>query len=515
MDTKLNYASPSLREIQLRFEENILSGEINDILTAAALAAFAIVSCNKESVPAETPALKFNFTVSDPPGGTRAIKQGWENGDVINIWFDTNVSKEPDMNIVYRDGEWVSSEVRAEIAKNLKEEGRLKYFWEGSNSWDTWVQAYYGATSYKPADGKGYPLIVNETGTSADKVYHFDKATNTITATLKWQYCTNIQVVVEGITPEDGYKLQCSNGVWTPFGLGISESNTNLSNGNVPILGVANEENTTAFSLLVINPGEQHITFTLIAPDGKECKYEVTKTFDFELGQNGRHFYAARLLKPDFYTDVIDGHACVDMGDGYYWATKNVGARHATQVGDAYAWGMTETHYVSTDPIVWKDWAPWGYDPTAYAPKYGDSMFDYNKYTPSKDNLSVLEPEDDAATANWGGSWRMPTKEEQQWLIDNCDWEPQTFGPYTGRKVTSKITGNSIYFPPSSLLASVHVPNSDENVGYYWSSTVVTAGLNGGFAFRMAWQEGEIAPSMSSLPRYFGTAIRAITVKAE
>ena len=32
----------------------------------------------------------------------------------------------------------------------------------------------------------------------------------------------------------------------------------------------------------------------------------------------------------------------------------------------------------------------------------------------------------DAARANWGGSWRMPTKEEFQELFDNCTWERTT-----------------------------------------------------------------------------------------
>ena len=489
------------------------------ILAAAVLSALFILSCQKDNAPVEASALKFNFTVSDPPAGTRAVKQGWEDGDVINIWFDTNISKEPDMYLVYQDGSWFTSEVRAEIAQNLKEEGNLKFFWEGSNSWDTWVLAYPTISDhwFKPAEGNGHPLLLNQSGSHSKDAYHFDKSTNTITATLHWSFRTNIQVVVEGITPADGYKMKCTSEskIYCPFGVSINSDNTSMPNGSVPVLGVANEENTTAFSLQVIEPGEHEITFVLIAPDNKEIYYSVRKTFDFEVGQNGQHFYAARLNRFDFYTDLIDGHGAVNMGNGYYWATKNVGARNAGAVGDGYAWGMTETYYESTDPVVWKDWAPWGFDSTSYEPKYGVSFLDYSKYNPTRDNLSVLEPEDDAATVHWGDAWRTPTQEEQQWLIDNCDWEPQPLAGYTGRKVTSKITGNSIYFPPSSLLVMQHVPNSDENVGYYWSSTTNFANINGGFAFRMAWEEGQNAPSISSIPRYFGTAIRAVTVKTE
>ena len=481
------------------------------ILAATAFSALIILSCQKENTPVEASVLKFNFIVSDPSAGTRAVKQGWENGDVINIWFDENCTKDPDMWITYRDGEWITSEVRTEIAQNLKEEGKLKYFWEGSNSWDTWVEAYSGASSYKPADGKGFPLVLNESGLASDKVYHFDKATNTVTANLKWEYRTNIQVVVEGITPEDGYKLKCSDGVWTPFSIGIGESNSYLNNGDAAVLGVANEENTTAFCLLVINPGEQDIKFTLIAPDDKECYYEVTKTFDFAAGQNGQHFYAARLLRYDFYTDVIDGHGGVNMGGGYYWATKNVGARNAGAVGDGFAWGETEPYYVSTDPIVWKEGKEYGYDITSYAEKYGSGWVS-TKYN-SDDGLTVLEPEDDAATANWGGSWRMPTQAEQQWLIDNCTWEVLSISGYEGRKITSNITGNSIFLPASELLASMHVPDQSTGTGNYWASTCL---MNGNMGSRMIFDASLVVPIAGGVaPRYFGTAVRPMTFKAE
>ena len=38
------------------------------------------------------------------------------------------------------------------------------------------------------------------------------------------------------------------------------------------------------------------------------------------------------------------------------------------------------------------------------------------------DNKTVLEFEDDAARANWGGKWRTPTDAEWTWLRNNCTW---------------------------------------------------------------------------------------------
>ena len=57
-----------------------------------------------------------------------------------------------------------------------------------------------------------------------------------------------------------------------------------------------------------------------------------------------------------------------------------------------------------------------------------------------------LTAEYDVATANWGGSWRMPTLAEMKELINNCTWEWTTQNGVYGRKVTGP-NGNSIFLP--------------------------------------------------------------------
>ena len=75
----------------------------------------------------------------------------------------------------------------------------------------------------------------------------------------------------------------------------------------------------------------------------------------------------------------------------------------------------------------------------------------------------------DAARANWGGGWRMPTESEMQELIDKCTWTWTTQNGVKGYKVTGS-SGASIFLPAagyrhgSSLgLAGIY--------GYYWSSS--------------------------------------------
>lgn len=74
-----------------------------------------------------------------------------------------------------------------------------------------------------------------------------------------------------------------------------------------------------------------------------------------------------------------------------------------------------------------------------------DSTLKYN----SADSLVTLLPEDDAATANWGSDWRMPTAGEINELINNCEYSWAEVNGVKGVKFTAS-NGNFIF---SLLLA--------------------------------------------------------------
>ena len=61
----------------------------------------------------------------------------------------------------------------------------------------------------------------------------------------------------------------------------------------------------------------------------------------------------------------------------------------------------------------------------------------------------VLVPEHDAATVHWGGTWRMPTKEELDALNSNCDWTWATINGVNGYVVRGRgeYASNSIFLP--------------------------------------------------------------------
>lgn len=141
---------------------------------------------------------------------------------------------------------------------------------------------------------------------------------------------------------------------------------------------------------------------------------------------------------------MINGHQYVDLGlsSGLKWATCNVGADSPEDYGGYYAWGETETktEYTQGNSVT-----------------FGQQLNDISG-----------NAQYDAATANWGGTWRMPTKDEIRELIYNCNWTPETQNGVDGFKVTGN-NGNYIFIPASGYRdgSSLYIYGEC----YYWSST--------------------------------------------
>ena len=105
---------------------------------------------------------------------------------------------------------------------------------------------------------------------------------------------------------------------------------------------------------------------------------------------------------------------CVDLGlpSGLMWRKYNVGANSEYEMGNYYAWGETVTKQK--------------YDITTY--KWGELIGEttyYTKYNET-DKLTLLQPEDDAATANLGENYRTPTVKDWNELLAECTWEVAT-----------------------------------------------------------------------------------------
>ena len=173
------------------------------------------------------------------------------------------------------------------------------------------------------------------------------------------------------------------------------------------------------------------------------------------------------------------GHEYVDLGLSVKWATCNVGASSPEDYGNYYAWGeiTTKTNYSSD-----------------------------NCKTSGKQMSNISgNAQYDAARANWGGSWRMPTKSEMQELIDKCTWTWTTQNGVNGYKVTSKTNGNYIFLPAAGCRngSSLDYAGSD---CLYWSSAPNESSSYGAYSLDF----NSSNQGMSGIRRGNGLSVRPV-----
>lgn len=156
-----------------------------------------------------------------------------------------------------------------------------------------------------------------------------------------------------------------------------------------------------------------------------------------------------------------NGHKYVDLGLSVKWATCNVGASKPEEYGDYFAWGETKPKSEYTD-------------------------WNYSYYT----DPTILPLSADAARANWGGSWRMPTKEEIEELLSYCTWTCTSLNGVVGWEVTSGSNGNSMFLPAA---------------GNYWDDTLYEAGSYG-FYWSSSLSTENLEPDGGSYVLYFGSS---------
>lgn len=197
-------------------------------------------------------------------------------------------------------------------------------------------------------------------------------------------------------------------------------------------------------------------------------------------------------------SDEMDETKVVDLGLSVKWASCNLGANAPEEIGDYYAWGETETKTVF-DYATYKWYEEGGI--TKYCDLQGNS---YWVGMGSPDMKGLLDKEDDAAYAILGEGWRVPTHAEIIELKDNCSFTRVTQNDVQGVKLTSKINGNSIFFPYSGCIdgntltqskdaicwASLRSPNN------YYASVLHLGSLS--------------SPSVTGKDRFKGLVIRPV-----
>ena len=188
-----------------------------------------------------------------------------------------------------------------------------------------------------------------------------------------------------------------------------------------------------------------------------------------------------------------DGVEAVDLGLSVKWANMNVGAKKESGFGTYFAWGETQP----------KEYYSW----KTYAWSRGDSQF-LTKYS-TTDKRTQLALADDAARTNLGGEWRMPTVDEYEELIANCNWQWITKDGVNGYKITSKKTGNSIFLPITGCRFYADIQLRGVS-GIYWTSSLYTANPNKAWCLEFNVSDISVYYGNLSSNRFSGRCIRAV-----
>lgn len=189
------------------------------------------------------------------------------------------------------------------------------------------------------------------------------------------------------------------------------------------------------------------INSTLYVPDGTKEKYETT---------NGWKNFVNIVETKNNETCPDENHPhMIDLGlpSGTKWACCNVGASTPEQYGNYYAWGETQPKSVYND-VTYSYYTGQDTD--------GDGWIDIN-FSVVNIGSDIAGTSYDAATANWGAPWRMPSLTQIKELRDNATFTWTTQNGVLGRKFTGP-NGGTIFLPAA---------------GYRWHGELNDAGLYG------------------------------------
>lgn len=159
------------------------------------------------------------------------------------------------------------------------------------------------------------------------------------------------------------------------------------------------------------------------------------------------------ISEPDGY---INGYGYVDLGlpSGTKWATYNVGAKNPEEYGNYYAWGETS---------VKKSYSQ-------------DNSISYKKTKTELQSMGILDQNGnltnsyDAASSQWGSTWRMATIRELNELNDMCSWTKGRYKGILGAKVTGP-NGRSIFLPAAGCWNGSKLYGLGEYVKIWGAST--------------------------------------------
>jgi len=170
------------------------------------------------------------------------------------------------------------------------------------------------------------------------------------------------------------------------------------------------------------------------------------------------------------------------LPSGLLWCEHNVGAATPYEHGLYFSWGNVIGHAEGS-----------GYD-------FSDAVYAETPGAALTGNVPVNGTYD-LARHNMGAPCRLPTSGEFTELNSNCDSEWTDEDGVAGRRFTSRINGNSIFFPASGYYNGTSLISRGSN-GRYWSSSYLSATS----AYYLNIDSSDVNPANINVRRYGFTA---------
>jgi len=480
--------------------------------------AAGLVSCVKELTPAveDEPAgvpVTFNITVSDGPD-TKAAKTAWAENDVIYVFFKGLEKKY--LKLTYNGSTWDSASGGGTLVDTdfagLSDKTLIAVHIPVPV--DVIYDEDYGGFFF--ADGDFY--YSNYYLYEAGKAYTVDETTVTASLSLgkpEDMVMFHIPGIEEYVSE---YTFSCPLVARTSCALSVDGdfySMITKDGGGEDLWGVADADGVIFVGLL-LEDGAADFVFTL---ESSTKTYTLTRSNKTLVP--GKMYNFPALTDDDWTVESNVEMEYVAMGDGLYWAKWNLGASSPEEYGDYFAWGETEPK----ETFTWGNYKfmQEGQSHYNYITKYQKE----DHYTPgiwySQDTGTFVGDGytsfadcgyvDDAARAQLGSTWHIPSIAEWRVLIDNNKFDWEWINNYNetgvaGFVVTSKIegyVGNSIFLPAAGYIheSESHVVGSE---GLYWASELSSylSYMSSDMHF------GSLSASMSSDLRNSGLTIRAV-----
>ena len=267
------------------------------ILMAGLAVLFGSASCNKvDDKGARTPDVKIEINVADLNTSTKAVKTGWEDGDVINVYLSDATSYVPDFTLTYNGETWVSSVLTDEVKGRLEPSGTIKGFWEASNTAATTGGDWDRYNSYIYFDNDS-PTGTKDYLTAYFSVYYLYEDGILSAEIDSWRFPSGLtQIVVTGLDHDQFYLTTEMLAKFNCYDITDDDIFPDLYSAG-PIAGIENEDGIAFVGRLRMYCSKNDVVELQLHDlnDGGKV-YKFTKTLESDLNFNQQSsIYAIKI----------------------------------------------------------------------------------------------------------------------------------------------------------------------------------------------------------------------------